>query len=88
MVDVVNFIEKRPNTPSEDLPGQSTSKKPAFRNPNDIPDYDSIETIEVAQVYADQQDDSIVSTDEFVPDLDESVQINTSLNLNLPTNHL
>ena len=45
-------------------------KKPFFRNPSEIPDYDRIDVVADADIHADTLgDDSMVSCDDFVPDI-------------------
>ena len=44
-------------------------RKPAYRNPNEIPNYDKIEVIAEVEVVNAHNDDSIVSIDELVPDI-------------------
>ena len=62
-----------------------SKEKPIYQNPTDIPSYDDIDIIEVAQVHVEPTNDSITSTDEFVP---EVIDLGIPLNLENPTNHL
>ena len=86
VIDVVNNIDILSKRFTSDEENQS---KPLYRNPQDIPNYDSIDVLEVAQVHAKQTDDSVVSVEEFVPDVDDTVDKPRSpLNSNLLTNQL
>ena len=74
---------KNSSTPADVLP-----HKPVFRNPGDIPEYDTIEVIEVAQVHENADDgnnDSVVTIDECVPDPED---LNNTLNSCVLTNQL
>ena len=81
--------EKSPPRPEKSPPRPEKSPpRTTFRNPNDIPDYDSIEITEVAQVHDNQDNESIVSIDDFVPEPCQRDQTNQALNISGPTNHL
>ena len=85
MVDVVNNIEilnnsrKQPETPKV---------RAAYPNPKNIPGYDMIDVIEVAQVHAPDVNESVTSIDELVPDLENPTDTATDLNYSVQTNQL
>ena len=81
LIDIVNSSEGL----AANAVRSSTKQKPLFQNPTDIPSYDAIDIIEVVQVHEDPSNDSITSTDEFVPEVIDS---GIALNLENPTNHL
>ena len=71
IVDIVNKIDKITANDDKSNEQSEPRDKPFFRNPNEIPDFDRIDVVVEAEVHAvDQDDDSIVSCDEFVPDVD------------------
>ena len=67
IVDIVNKIDLK-ITPPDSMDVEP--RKPVYRNPNEIPNYDNIEVIAEVEVRATPNDDSIVSIDELVPDID------------------
>ena len=74
--------------PSDDISNSNSIERrlsPSYQNPAAIPYYDLIEEIEVAEVHA--ADDSIVSTDEFVPGIEPPASSSSCLNYNPPTSH-
>ena len=66
IVDIVNKFESETPKPMNEQPRKP---KPAYRNPNEIPNYDNIEVIAEVEVINANNDDSIVSIDELVPDI-------------------
>ena len=91
LIDVVNQIEAKTHpTRNESINSNKKRKlspsRPSYQNPVDIPAYDLIETIEVAEVHA--ADDSIITVDEFVPESENPTSPSSCLNSNLPTSRL
>ena len=90
LIDVVNHIEAK-DLPSDDISNSNSIERrpspsrPSYQNPAAIPAYDLIEVVEVAEVHA--ADDSIVSTDEFVPGIEPPASSSSCLNYNPPTSH-
>ena len=67
----------------------TNNQTPHFRNPTDIPDYYAIDVIEAVQVHSNPSNDSVVSTDEFVPAVEDADgHPPPLLNCQVPTNHL
>ena len=91
VVDVVNNVvnlSKQKESDDKELGKncqKSQSEQPLFRNPQDIPDYDSIEVIEVAQMHDNPSNDSVVSTDDLVPDFDDTNDLRRPLNCKVQT---
>ena len=81
LIDIVNNSEGL----AVNAARSPSKEKPIYQNPTDIPSYDDIDIIEVAQVHVEPTNDSITSTDEFVP---EVIDLGIPLNLENPTNHL
>ena len=71
--DIVNSIDRLSNGVAEEVTIADKSiqehRSPNYRNPQDIPDFDRIDTIETAQIHATDQNDSVVSVDILVPDI-------------------
>ena len=93
LIDIVNLVETKTSTSNSDDNTSNSVKKrklsqsrPTFRNPGDIPGYDSIEVIEVAEIHA--ADESVTSVDEFVGESEATHPHDPSLNSNLLTTHL
>ena len=87
IVDIVNTIEKL-NT-DRILPSGSPPvvTKPLFQNPHDIPNFDNMEDVtEVEDGANDDNDESVVSMEEFVPDISDhlphALATSTSTSLN------
>ena len=92
--EIVDVVDKM-----ENLAAGSTSRKsnpaspppkPLFRNPRDIPAFDAIDELDDEESpEATPVDDSVVSIDEFVPDITVHVphiqEEHSSLNCNNPT---
>ena len=57
------------DTHSANKVSETKSSAPLFRNPRDIPDYDTIEVIAAVDVHEVPAAESIVSIDDFVPDI-------------------
>ena len=80
--DIIDVIEQLEKIKSEAKPTQSPAAaslspapaRPQFKNPRDIPDYDSIEVVTEAEIHQNALDDSIVSMDEFVPEITSAPQ--------------
>ena len=84
---MVNSIEKL-NT-DRILPSGSPPvvTKPLFQNPHDIPNFDNMEDVtEVEDGANDDNDESVVSMEEFVPDISDhlphALATSTSISLN------
>ena len=94
MIDIVNSIEQIPNHSIPNEANESTNgepidvskpNKPSSLNPNDIPQFDAIETVEVIEVDI-HHNCSVNSTDELVPEFGGiSDQDSHSLNRIVPT---
>ena len=73
VVDIVNNVEKLATSKGSSMDQNTRSSKPtpSYSNPHNIPAYDNLETVIDVEVLPsdDVQNDSIVSVDEFVPDI-------------------
>ena len=79
MIDIVNKVESIKD-PSRT---HKHPNKPLYRNPVEIPNYDAIDVITEAEVHIDPQDESIVSIDEFVPDISVARDLSNPSTLSL-----
>ena len=94
MIDIVDSNEQIPthsiqNDPKKSAKGvpndDNKPNKPSFHNPNDIPQFDAIESIEVIEVGV-HHNCSVNSIDELVPELEGiSDHESHSLNRIVPT---
>ena len=85
IVDIVNKIDKISTNKGQVIKETAPKNKPFFRNPTEIPNYDRIDVVVEADVHVDSQDDhSIVSCDEFVPDVapDQDTDHTQTISLN------
>ena len=75
MVDVVNNIE----SVNQVMRNQSENppENPVHQYPIDLPDYDNIEVLEIAQVHVSAETESISSIDDLVPDQMKTSDCNT-----------
>ena len=90
LIDVVDKLEKLHSKVSQnDHESSTTKKKPLFRNPMDIPNFNEIEIVDV-EIHNEQINESAASMDDFVPDVsqDELVNQRPSLNSQNLTNQL
>ena len=81
--DIVDIVNKIDTIAANNAPGNKSSNNPMYRNPTDVPDYDAIEILAEADVHAVPADASVVSVEEFVPDIlmiDQENHRNLSLN--------
>ena len=80
LVDIVDKIEKLDNKVQQKIHRFSPKRPPLFRNPGDIPNYNTIVDVADLEVHDDAADESIVSIDEFVPSPDPTSFQTPSLN--------
>ena len=72
LVDVVDKLEKlSDHIKRNELRNQTTSAKPLFRNPHEIPELNRMETVLDVEVATANEtaNESLVSVEEFVPDI-------------------
>ena len=79
MIDIVNKVESI----TDPARTHKHPNKPLYRNPVEIPNYDAIDVITEAEVHIDPQDESIVSIDEFVPDISVARDLSNPSTLSL-----
>ena len=82
--EMANIVSNSENSRRTDNGNKPSAETPLLQNCSDIPNYDNIDIIEVAQVHADSPDDSVTSIDEFVPEVSAEI----ALNCDSLTNHL
>ena len=87
IIDIVNNLENISQKCSNPKSPAEPEKRPGFQNPSDMPDYDSIEVAEVAQVHVDAEvlDNSVTSIDMNVPEVMESATSQQHLNSHVLT---
>ena len=79
IVDIVNKIDSF----TDNSKVKKNSNLPVYRNPTDVPDYDAIEILAEVEVHAAPTEDSVVSIDEFVPDIPMECDQNNLLPVSL-----
>ena len=78
-MDIVNKIDSF----TDNSKVKKNSNLPVYRNPTDVPDYDAIEILAEVEVHAAPTEDSVVSIDEFVPDIPMECDQNNLLPVSL-----